>query len=65
MGNGFKSKNSFLEGGTMSHPVNDEILENLFEEAYDHFSSNHPHWSEEKICYWAERNAKRRFEEMS
>ena len=65
MGNGSKSKNSFLEGGTMSHPVNDEILENLFEEAYDHFSSNHPHWSEEKICYWAERNAKRRFEEMS
>ena len=49
----------------MSHPVNDEILENLFEEAYDHVSSNHPHWSEEKICYWAERNAKRRFEEMS
>ena len=65
MGNDSKSKNSFLEGGTMSHPVNDEILENLFEEAYDHFSSNHPHWSEEKICYWAERNAKRRFEEMS
>ena len=42
-----------------------EEAKNLFEEAYDHFSSNHPHWSEEKICYWAERNAKRRFEEMS
>ena len=49
----------------MSHPVNDEILENLFDEAYDYFSSNHPNWSEEKICYWAEKNAKRRFEEMS
>ena len=36
MGNGFKSKNSFLEGGTMSHPVNDEILENLYEEALEY-----------------------------
>ncbi len=37
MGNGFKSKNSFLEGGTMSHPVNDEILENLYEEVKEEF----------------------------
>ena len=48
----------------MSHPVNDEILENLFEEAYDYFSRNHPDWTEEKIVGVAERNAKRRFEEM-
>ena len=27
MGNDSKSKNSFLEGGTMSHPVNTEIID--------------------------------------
>ena len=37
MGNDSKSKNSFLEGGTMSHPVNDEILENLYEEVKEEF----------------------------
>ncbi len=37
MGNDSKSKNSFLEGGTMSHPVNDEILENLYEQVKEEF----------------------------
>ena len=37
MGNDSKSKNSFLEGGTMSHPVNDEILENLYEQVCEEY----------------------------
>jgi hypothetical protein len=37
MGNGFKSKNSFLEGGTMSHPVNDELLETIWEQVQEEF----------------------------
>ena len=49
----------------MSHPVNDEILENFFEEAYDHFFRTHPDWTEERIVFVAEGYAKRRFEEMS
>ena len=49
----------------MSHPVNDEILENLYDEAYVHFSRAQPNWTEEKICYWSERYANRKFEELS
>jgi len=37
MGNDSKSKNSFLEGGTMSHPVNDELLENIWEQVQEEF----------------------------
>ena len=37
MGNDSKGKNSFLEGGTMSHPVNDEIFERLYEEVTEEF----------------------------
>ena len=37
MGNGFKSKNSFLEGGTMSHPLNDELLETIWEQVQEEF----------------------------
>ena len=37
MGNGSKSKNSFLEGGTMSHPLNDELLETIWEQVQEEF----------------------------
>ena len=57
MGNGSKSKNSFLEGGTMSHPVNDEILENLYEEVKEEFPNAHP------VFVIAE--VQKRFEELS
>ena len=57
MGNGFKSKNSFLEGGTMSHPVNDEILENLYEEVKEEF----PNALEPFVIA----EVQKRFEEMS
>jgi hypothetical protein len=49
----------------MSHPVNDEILENLFEESYDYFSRSHPDWTEEKIVHVAEGYARKRFEDLS
>ena len=49
----------------MSHPVNDEILENLFEEAYDYFTRSHPDWTEEKMQEMAAKLAQKRFEEMS
>ena len=57
MGNGFKSKNSFLKGGTMSHPVNDEILENLYEEVKEEF----PNALEPFVLA----EVQKRFEEMS
>tara|TARA_R100000329_G_scaffold4510_1_gene6120 strand:- start:226 stop:402 length:177 start_codon:yes stop_codon:yes gene_type:complete len=57
MGNDFKSKNSFLEGGTMSHPVNDEILENLYEEVKEEF----PNALEPFVIA----EVQKRFEEMS
>ena len=56
MGNGFKSKNSFLEGGTMSHPVNDEILENLYEEVKEEFPNALEHFVIAEV--------QKRFEEM-
>ena len=40
MGNDSKGKNSFLEGGTMSHPVNDEIFERLYEEVTEEWLEN-------------------------
>jgi len=49
----------------MSNSQNTNLLENFYEEAYDHFSKRHPDWNEEKLCYVAEKNAKRRFEELS
>ena len=57
MGNGFKSKNSFLEGGTMSHPVNDEILENLYEEVKEEFPN--------ALAPFVIAEVQKRFEEMS
>ena len=65
MGNDSKSKNSFLEGGTMSHPVNDEILENLYEECFYYYSEKYPYWTEEKVIEKAELLAQKRFEDLS
>ena len=65
MGNGSKSKNSFLEGGTMSHPVNDEILENLYEEELGWFMNNRPtNATQEQIENAAAYYARKRFEDM-
>jgi len=57
MGNDSKSKNSFLEGGRMSHPVNDEILENLYEQVKEEF----PNALEPFVIA----EVQKRFEEMS
>ena len=57
MGNDSQSKNSFLEGGAMSHPVNDEILENLYEEVKEEF----PNALEPFVIA----EVQKRFEEMS
>ena len=57
MGNDSKSKNSFLEGGIMSHPVNDEILENLYEQVKEEF----PNALEPFVIA----EVQKRFEEMS
>ena len=48
----------------MSNLQNTEILERLFEEAYDYFSKQHPDWEEKHICHVAEKSAKRQFEEL-
>ena len=49
----------------MSHPVNDEILENLFEEVYAEIKKHNPlQFDEEGIIFAAECEAQRRFEEM-
>ena len=57
MGNDSKGKNSFLEGGTMSHPVNDEIFERLYEEVTEEF----PNALEPFVVA----EVQKRFEEMS
>ena len=57
MGNDSKGKNSFLEGGTMSHPVNDEIFERLYEEVTEEF----PNALEPFVLA----EVQKRFEEMS
>ena len=49
----------------MSHPINDQILEKLYEESYDYFTRSHPDWTEEKIVRVAEGYAKKRFEEQA
>ena len=50
----------------MSHPVNDEILENLFEEAYAEIKKHNPfQFDEEGIIFAAECEAQRRFEEIA
>ena len=54
-----------LEDAGIYHvPDNDATLENLYDEAYDYFSKQHPNWEEERICHVAEENAKRQFEEL-
>ena len=37
MGNVFTSSRFFIQGGAMSHPVNDEILENLYEQVCEEY----------------------------
>tara|TARA_B100000123_G_scaffold249760_1_gene208197 strand:- start:80 stop:238 length:159 start_codon:yes stop_codon:yes gene_type:complete len=49
----------------MSNSQNTDLLENFYDEAYDYFSKKHPNWDRERICYVAEQNAKRRFEDLS
>ena len=52
------------DAGIYPVPDNDATLENLYDEAYDYFSKQHPNWEEERICHVAEENAKRQFEEL-
>ena len=49
----------------MSHPVNDEILENLYEEELARFMKERPYNSLRVNEIYAEFYAKKRFEEMS
>ena len=50
----------------MSHPVNTEILEKLYEESLNELTILHyPKFSEEKIEKMAENLARKRFEELS
>ena len=50
----------------MSHAVNDEILETLYEEAYEDIKANNLfNLDEEGIRFNAECVAQQRFEEMS
>ena len=49
----------------MSHPVNDEILEKLYEESLNELTILHyPKFSEKKIEKMAENLARKRFEEL-
>ena len=50
----------------MSHPVNDEILETLYEEELDYFTRNNPCgiFNDDDIARAAEIMAMKRFEEM-
>ena len=49
----------------MSHPVNDEILENLYEEIYGELSELYPDYTEETLDRMATSITQQRFEEMS
>ena len=44
--------------------LHESFLQNLYDEAYDYFSKQHPDWEEERICHVAEKSAKRQFEEL-
>tara|TARA_B100000405_G_scaffold219995_1_gene156056 strand:- start:3391 stop:3558 length:168 start_codon:yes stop_codon:yes gene_type:complete len=48
----------------MSHPVNDEILERLYEEAYDELSKSHSDFSDDTLKDMATRMAQIKFEEL-
>ena len=48
----------------MSHPVNDEILENLYEEIYGELSELYPDYTEETLDRMATSITQQRFEEM-
>ena len=52
------------DAGIYPVPDNHAVLENLYDEAYDYFSKQHPDWEEEHICHVAEKSAKRQFEEL-
>ena len=52
------------DAGIYPVPDNHAVLENLYDEAYDYFSKQHPNWEEERICHVAEKSAKRQFEEL-
>lgn len=49
----------------MSHPVNDMILENLFDKYYEKISENAGEMSEEQISLLAEQAANAEFENMA
>ena len=65
MGNDSKSKNSFLEGGTMRHPVNTEIIESLFEEQVTAVQKRFPLLHINKVEIIAAKRAMRLFWEMA
>ena len=48
----------------MSHPVNDEILENLYEEIYEELSESYPDYSEETLDKMATSLTQQRFEDL-
>ena len=49
----------------MSHPVNDEILERLYEEAYEEIKeNNHLGFDEDGIIFAAQCLAQQKFEEL-
>jgi len=51
-------------GGKMSHPINDEILENLFDKYYERISKAANNLSEEEISLLAEQAANAEFDNM-
>ena len=55
------------EVNLMSHPVNDEILETLYEEELDYFTTHNPCgiFTHDDIVNAAEIMARKRFEDMS
>ena len=48
----------------MSHPVNDEILENLYEEIYEELSESYPDYAEETLDKMATSLTQQRFEDL-
>ena len=51
-------------GGNMSHPINDQIAEALFDKWYDTISTTASNLSEETITLLAEQAAKAEFENL-
>ena len=52
-------------GGKMSHPINDQILENLFVQHWDKIKQKSPTLEDKYIDILAERAAQAEFENMT